>query len=137
LVEQVLAAYPKDVKFVYKQFPLTTIHKDAKNAAKASLAAHRQGKFWQMHDELFKNQRELGYDKLKEYAKTAGLDVARFEKDMAAPEVEAEVSADVAEGTKAQVTGTPTFFVNGKRLMTRTVEGFKAVIDEALKAKKG
>jgi protein-disulfide isomerase len=136
LVDQVLKAYPKDVNFVYKQFPLTTIHPHAMGAAKAAIAAGKQGKFWEMHDVMFQNMRELGPDKLKEYAGKIGLDVARFEKDFNAPETQQQVEKEMAEARAADVSGTPTFFVDGKRVMNRSFEGFKQMIDEAL-SKKG
>jgi protein-disulfide isomerase len=134
LIEQVLTAYPDEVNYVYKQFPLSQLHKDAWNAAKAALAAHRQGKFWEMHDLLFTNHRALDHESLKGYARAIGLDVGRFEQDMTSAEIEAEVRADIAAGKSVQVTGTPTFFVNGKRVMTRSLETFAAMIDTALQA---
>src|SRR2546429_568910 len=95
--------------------------------------AGKQGKFWEMHDIVFKNNRELGYDKLKEYAGQIGLDVARWEKDFNAPEVQQQIEKDMADGRAADVQGTPTFFIAGKRISNRSVEGFKQMIDEALK----
>jgi protein-disulfide isomerase len=136
LVDQVLEAYPKDVQYVYKQFPLpATMHPNALPASKAAIAAGKQGKFWEMHDIMFKNSRELSFDKLKEYAGQIGLDVARWEKDFAAPDVQAQIDKEMAEGRSADVQGTPTFFVNGKRLMNRSLDGFKQMIDDAIKAK--
>ena len=130
-----MKAYPNDVNFVYKQFPLpATMHPNAMPAAKAAAAAGRQGKFWEMHDIMFQNNRELGFDKLKEYAGKVGLDVARWEKDYNSPEVEQEIKKDMADGQAADVSGTPTFFVNGKRAMTRSFDGFKDMIDAALKS---
>jgi len=135
LVDDVLKAYPKDVNFVYKQFPLISIHPFALGASKAAIAASKQGKFWEMHDMLFANNRELGDDKLKEYAKQIGLDVPRWDKDRNSPEVQAEIDADGKAATAAEVRGTPSFFVGGKRVMNRSVDGFKQMIDEQLKAK--
>ena len=130
-----LKAYPNDVNFVYKQFPLpATMHPNAMPAAKAAAAAGRQDKFWEMHDIMFQNNRELGFDKLKEYAGKIGLDVARWEKDYNSPEIEQEIKKDMADGQAADVSGTPTFFVNGKRAMTRSFDGFKDMIDAALKS---
>jgi protein-disulfide isomerase len=133
LVQQVLDAYPKDVRVVYKQFPLTTIHQNALPAAKAAVAAGKQGKFWEMHEALYQNSRNLSPEKLKELAQQIGLDVARWEKDMASPEVMAQIAQDQADGRNADVTGTPTIFVNGKRLMNRSLDGFKAMIDPVVK----
>ena len=131
-----LQQYPKEVNFVYKQFPLpATMHPNAMPASKAAMAAAKQGKFWEMHDIMFKNQRELGSDKLKDYAKQIGLDVARWEKDFNSPEIQQQIDKEMAEGRAADVQGTPTFFVGGKRVMNRSVDGFKQVIDENLKGK--
>src|SRR5437763_14269147 len=88
-----------------------------------------------MHDIAFKNNRELSYDKLKEYAGQTGLHVARWEKYFNAPEVQQQIEKDMADGRAADVQGTPTFFVNGKRVSDRSLEGFKQMIDEALKPK--
>ena len=131
LVMQVMAANP-DVAFVYKQFPLTSIHPNALPAAKAALAAGKQGKYWEMHEILFKNQRALGADQLKEYAKQAGVpDMAKWEKDMNSPEVADQINGEMREAQAAEVRGTPTIFVNGKRVQNRSVDGFKQLIDEA------
>ncbi len=73
-------------------------------------------------------------DKLKEYAGKLGLDVARWEKDYNSPEIEQEIKKDMTDGQAADVSGTPTFFVNGKRAMTRSFDGFKDMIDAALKS---
>jgi protein-disulfide isomerase len=135
MADEVLKAYPKDVNLVYKQFPLTSIHPAALPASKAALAAGKQGKYWEYHAILFQNQRELGPDKLKEYAGKVGLDMARWEKDMNSPEIAEQVTRETNEARSADVTGTPTFFVNGKRVTNRSVDGFKAMIDEALKGK--
>jgi protein-disulfide isomerase len=135
LVDQVLAAYPKDVQRVYKQFPLTSIHPNALPASKAAVAAGKQGKFWEMHAKLFANQRELSPDNYKKWAEELKLDVPRFEKDMNSPEVQAQVEKEMSEARTAEVTGTPTIFVNGKRLQQRSFDGFKAAIDAALQPK--
>src|SRR5688572_19385170 len=135
LIEEVLADYPNDVRFVYKQFPLTTIHPNAMPASKAALAAGKQGKYWEMHKVLFQNSRALGPEQLKQYAQQVGLDVAKWEADMNSPEIAEHVNAEMREAQAAEVRGTPSIFVNGKRLMNRSKDGFKVMIDEALKAK--
>jgi len=133
LVEQVLQAYPKDVKFVYKQFPLTSIHPQALPASKAALAAGKQGKYWEMHALLLENSRALGPEKFKELAQKLNLDLARFERDMSSPEIQQQIDEEMQQARAADVTGTPTLFVNGKRLMNRSFDGFKQMIDAALK----
>jgi protein-disulfide isomerase len=132
-VDEVLKAYPKDVKHVFKQFPLAQIHPYALNASKASVAAQKQGKFWEMHDILFKNSRKLQPEDIKKYAQEIGLDMAKFEKDMESPEVAKQIDEDMALARTVGVRGTPTIFVGGKRLMNRSMDGYKAMIDAALK----
>jgi protein-disulfide isomerase len=131
LVSQVLETYPKDVKLVYKQFPLTSIHPNAMPASKAALAAGRQGKFWEMHKLIFENQRQLGPEKYTEFAEKLSLDVPQFQKDMESPEILAQINREMQEARAADVTGTPTIFVNGKRLMNRSFDGFKQMIEAA------
>jgi len=128
-----MAAYPKEVRFVYKQFPLEQIHQNALNASKASVAAGKQGKFWEMHDELFKISKDLSMPNIRAKAEELKLDMKKFDADMAAPETEKAVRDDLAAGRTAEVTGTPTFYINGKRVMNRSLDGMKAMVDEALK----
>ena len=135
MVDPILKAYPNDVKFVYKQFPLISIHPFALGASKASLAAANQGKFWDMHDQLFANNKALQPDKLKEYAQKIGLDMAKFEQDVNAPDVQKQIEEDMKLAQQADVSGTPSLFINGKRVMNRSPEGVKQMIDEALKQK--
>ena len=131
-----LKKYPQDVNFAFKNFPLpATMHPNAMPAAKASVAAGRQGKFWEMHDIIFLNSSQISPDKLKEWAGQIGLDVPRWEKDMASPEVQALIDKDSADGRAANVQGTPTFFINGKQVQGRSVDAFSQMIDEALKPK--
>ncbi len=138
LVDQVLQAYPKDVNFVFKNFPLpATMHPNAMPAAKAAVAAGKQGKYWEMHDILFKNSRALGMDQIKGYAGEIGLDVPKWESDFNSPAVQAQVDQELADGRSAGVRGTPTFFINGKVAQGRSIEAFKQQIDAALGAKGG
>src|SRR5262245_15193668 len=108
LVKQVLETYPKDVRLVYKQFPLTSIHPNAMPAAKAALAAGRQGKFVEMHSLIFENQRQLSPEKFTEFAAKLSLDVTQFQKDMESPEILAQINREMQEGKAADGTGTPT-----------------------------
>jgi len=133
LVNQVLEAFPKDARYTYKQFPLTTIHPNAMPASKAALAAGRQGKYWEMHKLLFDNYRALGADDLKKYAGEIGLDVPKWEKDKESKEIQDQINDEMKEARAAGVRGTPTIFVNGKRLMNRSFEGFKEAVEAALK----
>jgi protein-disulfide isomerase len=136
VVDEVLKAYPKEVRFVYKQFPLTQIHPRALPASKAALAAGNQGKFWEMFEELMNAQRQgLTDADIHDAAEKVGLDVKRFETDLASAEVQKAVDEDMEAARSVDVRGTPTFFVNGRKVQNRSVEGFKALIDEELKKK--
>jgi len=137
IIEEALKAYPTQARFVYKHFPLTSIHPNAMGAAQAAAAAQMQGKGWEMHDLLFKNQRALQPEKLKEYAQEIGLDVAKFEQDMNSDAVKKQVEADMAEARKLGVRGTPTIFVNGKLLRNRSIEGIKEIAQPILDKSKG
>jgi protein-disulfide isomerase len=137
LLDQVMAAYPKDLRLVYKQFPLEQIHANALNAAKASIAARNQGKFWEMHDELFKISRELSLDNIHAKARLIGLDMKKFDADMASPATEKAIRDDLALGRSVDVAGTPTLFINGKRVTNRSLDGLKAMIDDELRKAKG
>ncbi len=132
-----LGAYPKQVKLVFKNYPLS-IHQYARGAALAALAARRQGKFWQMHDKLFENFGNLGdaqgNPRFSELAKDLGLDVTRFEQAMKDPALEAAIVKDLKDGADARVTGTPSIYINGRPVpgASRTFEGMKAIIEEEL-----
>jgi protein-disulfide isomerase len=136
IVDEVLKSYPTDVKFVMKQFPLRQIHPNAEPAAEAAIAAAKQGKFWEMHDELYKNGRNLSPETIKGIAEKIGLDMKKWEADRASDEVKKQIDGELALGQTVDVRGTPSIFVDGKVLQNRSVEGMKAQIDDALKAKK-
>ena len=111
------------------------MHKNAKIAAQASLAAHAQGKFWLMHDKLFANFRAINRDAILGWAKELGLDVPRFTKDLDDPKTIAQVDKDTADGTKVGVQGTPSFFINGKRYNGgRDLSAIRPIIEAELKA---
>ncbi len=131
-----LEQYPNDVKLVFKNFPLTRIHKFAMDAAVASMAANQQGKFWEFHDELFKNYNNLNAEKFDELAQAAGLDMEQFNQDRQNPALAAMVQRDLKDGVEAGVRGTPSIFVNGRLLQQRSLPGFKQIIDEELAKKK-
>lgn len=136
ILEAVLAKYPDQVRLVYKHYPLP-FHPAALPGAIASLAAQEQGKFWELHDVLFAEGQALDAAKMSEYAKRAGLDVERLEKSIADERAayEKRIEEDIRAAHTADVRGTPTFFVNGKKLRMRSVDGFSQMIDAALAAK--
>ena len=127
-----MQAYPKQVRMVFKQFPLS-MHQFAQPAALASLAARNQGKFWPLHDQLFANYNKLSDAMIRQLAEGVGLDMARYDKDVANPALQQEVAADTQLGVKAGVRGTPAAYINGKQLKDRSFAGFKQMIDAELK----
>ena len=130
LLEEVLAKNPKTVKLAFKNMPLK-FHKMAEPSAKAALAANEQGKFWPFHDRVFAESK-LSDETLTKIAKDLGLDMSRFEKDMASPSTQARLQKDLIDAQSAGVTGTPTVFINGRTPKARTPEGFQAIIDDEL-----
>ncbi len=133
-VLEILKAYPNDVKFVIKNFPLS-FHPQAKPAAKAALAAGEQGKYWEMVDKLFENNQNLTDDKFKELAQSLGLNVDKFMKDYKEKDAqwEAIINKDMTLGSEVDVRGTPTFYINGKKTMARDLTTFKTEVDNILK----
>lgn len=131
-----LGQYPKDVKLVFKSFPLTSIHKSAMAAAVASMAANQQGKFWEFHKELFANFNKIDDGKIDEIARSVGLNMEQFKQDMKNPALTGIVQRDLKDGVDAGVRGTPSIFINGRLLQQRSLEGFKNAIDAELAEKK-
>ena len=119
------------MKLVFKNFPLRN-HKFAWPAAIAALAANKQGKFWELHDQLYENYNRLSDQKIREIAQQVGLDMEKFDKDMKAPELKAIVERDFQEGARIGVRGIPTIFVNGRQLKNRSFQGFQAAIEKEL-----
>jgi protein-disulfide isomerase len=130
-LDQVLKAFPKEVQLIYKQYPLN-IHAYARQAAAASLVAHSQGKFWELHDRMFQNFSAISDDSIRRWAKEVGLNMTEFDKVLQSGRMEAAIQKDVADGAAAKVMGTPTVFVNGRRIHDRSFEGFKKIIQEEL-----
>ncbi|HSO38612.1 MAG TPA: DsbA family protein [Labilithrix sp.] len=126
------AAYPGKVKVAFKHRPLP-MHDHARLAAKASLAAEAQGRFWQYHDVLLAHRDALDRASLEGYAQTVGLDAKRFAKDLDDPRTEARVSADELQASKLHVEGTRTAFVNGRRITgAQPLAVYKAAVERAL-----
>jgi formate-nitrite transporter family protein len=104
--------FEQQLRFVFRHFPLVEKHPLAQQAAEASEAAARQGRFWSMHDLLFEHQEYLELEDLYRYAEAAGLDVAAFKEDLSGHVHASRVLHDVKSGRRSGVTGTPTFFLN-------------------------
>jgi protein-disulfide isomerase len=131
-VRQVRERYGNKVRVVWKNAPLP-FHQNAEPAAKASIAAHRQGKFWQMHRLMFQNQRELTQANFERWAQEIGCDMNRFRADMNSPQTAAEVQADKQLAERLNAQGTPNFFINGTNLVgAQPLERFTALIDQVL-----
>ena len=130
-----LEKYKKDVKLVFKNFPLP-MHPFARKASIASLAAFRQGKFSEFHRKLFQSQSRLNDDTLQNIAKDLKLNMDTFNRDMNDPAIHNIISRDVNEGRAAEVPGTPTIFVNGKLVQLQSLQDIDRAIDAELKKKK-
>jgi protein-disulfide isomerase len=129
--------YPEKLKVVFKHFPLS-FHAQARPTAIAAMAAQDAGCFWEFHDKAFAatNQRSLSAASLDQYAKEAGCDVAKYQGalEQNKADYEKRITQDMNEGQRADVRGTPTLYINGKKVMNRTVEGMSAMVEEALRA---
>lgn len=124
--------YGDRVRIVFKHMPLS-IHPQAPQAHAASEAAHRQGKFWEMHDRIFANQRDLSVATLESHARAIGLDMDQYAKDIADASVKARIDDDMEQAASLNVTGTPSFFINGRFLSgAQPFENFKRAIDAAI-----
>lgn len=134
LVKQLSQEFGDKVRFVYRHFPLEQ-HKNAELAAFAAEAAGKQGKFWEMHDLIFDNQREWSDSEdaralFAKYAASLNLAAEQFQKDIDSAEVKAKVEKDYQGGLAAKVNSTPTFFLNGKKLQNpRSYEEFKKILE--------
>ena len=115
IIKEVQTRMGRRLRFVFRNFPITTSHPHAEQAAEAAEAAASQGRFWQMHDILFENQKRLRDQDLSAYAEKLGLDVELFDKDLAEHVHAARVREDFMSGVRSGVNGTPTFYINGAR----------------------
>jgi protein-disulfide isomerase len=130
-LKNLLKKYPEQVKLVFKNFPLA-MHKHARIAAIAGLAAQKQGMFWPLHDLMFANYQQLNLGKIMELAGSVGLNMSLFEKDMKDKSLSDRINTDIQEGKNIGVRGTPTLFINGRRVQKRSIESLSRMIDEEL-----
>ncbi|MGJ3224852.1 DsbA family protein [Micromonospora aurantiaca (nom. illeg.)] len=137
-VKQILATYGDRITVVVRYFPIPS-HPNAELAARAAQAAANQGRFADMYTQLFDNQNTWGHNDSPQtevflgYARTLGLDMTRFRRDLDAPATAARVAKDKADGQAAGVSGTPTFFLNGRQLTdVRTQQDLVTAVDKAL-----
>jgi len=136
VVKEILAAFPQEVKFIFRHFPLVKIHQKAHKAAEASLAAAQEGKFWEMHSELFANRRNLGTISLKSHAREAGVKSKKFLDELVNSHYGAYVQDDLKEGIKLGVKEVPAFFINGEQFKGEiTFKGLNTAVKAALQDK--
>jgi protein-disulfide isomerase len=134
-LEQVQQKYGDKVRIVFRQFPLA-MHANAQKAAEASLCAHEQGKFWELHDAMFQNQQALGVDQLKAKAAELGLEAEKFNQCLDSGQFASQVQADMQAGSAAGVSGTPALFVNGRLISGAVpIDQIAPVIDDELRRK--
>jgi len=136
-VKKLMSEYDGKVTFVFRNYPLETIHRNALVAAKYAEASAKQSKFWQMHDKLYESQKEwseLGdpTSKFAEYAKSLGISVDQLKKDANSSAIAAIINQDKSDGDAVGVQGTPSFFVNGKAVANYDYASLKTAIDAAL-----
>jgi len=133
VVQQVLERYPSQVRFVYRHFPLDRIHPLARGAAEAAACAGDQGRFWEFHRNLFSEGAEFDKESLIQHASDAGLDLVAFQTCVEERRFQAAIEADVTDGQRAGVTGTPAFFINGIMVKgVRPIDEFVALIEKEL-----
>ncbi len=140
VIKQVIEKYKNDIVFQFRNFPLTSLHQNARAAARAAEAADKQGKYWEMHDLLYEQQKSWettgnASSVFEGYAAQLGLNIETYKKDYASNEVNDVINADYNEGQKLNITGTPTFFLQGKKIedTPRDLDGFSKLIDQAIK----
>lgn len=135
VIKQLKETYGDKLRFVFRHYPLP-FHKLAPKASEAAMCANEQGKFWPYHDALFVESQALTAEALKELAKKLGLDTAKFDECFNSGRQAARVSSDSADGRQLGISGTPTFFINGVKLVGAIpLDAFKDVIDRELKPK--
>jgi len=115
VIKELQAQMGDGLRFVFRNFPITSSHPHAEKAAEAAEAASEQGRFWEMHDHLYEHQQQLTGEHLHAYAQALGLDLKRFDQDLADNVYAPRVREDFMSGVRSGVNGTPTFFINGVR----------------------
>ena len=133
VLDQIVSEFGDRVRLVVRDFPLSQ-HANARKAAEAAEAAREQGKYWEYATVLFRNQSALGVDKLKQYATEVGLDRTRFDASLESGKFAEKVQRDLVDGRKLGVNGTPTVYINGKRMSDNSYANLKSAIETALKA---
>ena len=140
IVKDLQNKYSKEMLFVFRNFPLISIHPNAFAASRAAEAANLQGKYWEMHDKLFETQDLWGQlssnqqSTFEGYAQELGLNLNQFKQDYASEKVANRINRDVSSGAQFDIQGTPTFIVNGQKIVNPgDKSGYEAVIEDAIK----
>lgn len=115
VIKEIQKKFGNQVKFVFRNFPLSEIHEHANAAALAAEAANLQGKFWEMHDIIYEHQKHLNNDELLAMAKKIGLSISQFQHDIQSEALQQRIDADLESGMRSGVNGTPSFYVNGNK----------------------
>jgi protein-disulfide isomerase len=136
VLDRLVSEYGGRVRLVARDYPLPQ-HAEAFKAAEAAEAAREQGKYWEYTAKLFGNQSALGVDNLKRFATEVGLNRAKFDAALDGSKFNAAVRRDLFDGQKVGVNGTPSLFINGRRVSDRSYDGLKAAIDAALNTSEG
>lgn len=143
VLEPLLAKYGDRIKFQFRYFPLVSIHPNAFGSARAAEAAGLQGKFWEMHNLLYEQNNWIQWTQsdnpqplFNQYAQQIGLDMNRFKQDFSSSKVNDAINADLAEANRLGLTGTPTFFLDGKKIEPGdSIESFQRLIDAEIAKK--
>ncbi len=132
-VRQLLAAYPNDVRLVFRHFPISSVHPLAEVLAQASMCAHDQGRFWAFHDRLYQEQESMSYNRMIELARSVGVDVDRLERCIKADTFDAAIRQDFTDAVALGGRGTPTWIVNGQKIEgALPFETWKTLIEKLL-----
>ena len=139
-VKSVVTEFNDKIFFQFRNFPLTNLHRNAFAASRAAEAAALQGKFWEMHDALYDPADYQAWTvaanpnpNFEQYAAQIGLNSAKFKKDFASDQVNQTINADMEAGNKLKITGTPSFFINGKKVeIANDLKSFQKVLNEAI-----
>ena len=132
VLKELMKEFGSQVKFVFRNFPLSEMHQYARPAAIAAEAANLQGKFWEMHDAIYENQGSLNELFLFELAEKIGLNVSQFKTDIRKAELEEKVDSDFESGIMSGVNGTPSFFVNGNKFNGSAMDLFQLIRENAV-----
>lgn len=140
VVKAGVAEFGDKIKFQFRNFPLVNLHRNAFAAARAAEAAALQGKFWEMHDALYDPSNNKAWTAasnpnpyFEQYAQQIGLNVNKYKTDFSSSQVNDTINADMDEGNRLKITGTPTFFINGKKVEIQpNVDSFRKAVNDAI-----